>query len=628
MRKMKKVAAATLSSVLALSMVACNNGGDIQYTDAAKTDAEEDGTKSTEETTSPIETNSDGNVVVDDDVDLEEYFKVEVPEDVIPEETVTLTVYSQRSNKPGEQQGWFAQMMLDKFNVKINIVSEGEGTFATRTEAGDLGDIIVFGSMGSAYQQAIEAGLLLDWEEDDILSDYGSFMEQYCSTALEYNRSQNEDGHIYGLGDALSFGDSHDAFFYTSALRWDVYKEIGYPEYDTLEDLVPILKQMVEACPTNDIGGQTYAVSLHKSWDGNMVMYPKALAALYGYDEWGFGLYNCNDDTWESCLDKDGQYIRNLKFYNTLYREGLMDPDSMTQEYNDAAEDYQNGSVMWDIFNYMTDLYNTDEHLAEGKGMYSAEGGDFKNLVYGISPLGGTNVWAIGSTTKYPELCMAILNWLYSPEGTMIMNYGPQELCWDYDEDGAPYLTDLGKECQADRDTEITYEGSTAGFDAGKFQANNITWSTSSLNPASGKYVYNYQYWPSYLEDGLSDIQQDWADYVGYNSVDDYLESEGYMTLCVKSTHNSISSTPEELEVVWNQCADKIKQSSWLAMYAESDEEFDKIIDDMIKSCYDYGFQDCYDFCAEEAEIRKEATEEARAGIEEQQETDAEADAE
>ena len=624
MRKFKRFAAVTLSSALALSMVACgNNNGATTYTDAvdSKDDDDADADEQKETTTaddSGVVIDDDGNVVIDDDsdVDLVEYFKVQIPEDVIPEETVTLTVYSQRCNEPGEQQGWWADLMLELFNVKIVNVKEGEGTFATRMEAGDLGDIIVFGSMGSAYEQAYEGGLLYDLEEDDLLSEYGSFIEKYCQSALEYNKEQS-GGTLYGVADTQCFGESHDAFFYTSSIRWDVYEEIGCPEFDTLEDLVPILKAMVEACPTNDVGGQTYAVSLHKSWDGNMVMYPKALAALYGYDEWGFGLYDCKTDTWESCLDTDGMYIRCLKFYNTLYREGLLDPDSMSQEYNDAAEDFQNGTVMWDIFNYMTDLYNTDEHLAEGKAMLSCQGGDFKNLVYGISPQGGTCNWCIGANTEYPELCMAILNWMYSPEGTMIMNYGPQGLTWDYTEDGEPYLTDLGLECQLDRDTEIEYNGNKAGFDAGKFQANNITWSTSSLNPATGSYTYNYKYWPSYLESDLSEIEQSWSEHIGgYTSVDDYLESEGYMTLCVKSTHNSISSTPEEIEVIWNQCADEIKQDSWKAIYAADDDEFNSIIQNMIDKCNAYGFEQCADFCEEEAQIRKEATEEARASLE------------
>lgn len=42
--------------------------------------------------------------------------------DIIPEETVTLDVFDQLANYSGEQIGWFGQIMLDKFNVKLNII--------------------------------------------------------------------------------------------------------------------------------------------------------------------------------------------------------------------------------------------------------------------------------------------------------------------------------------------------------------------------------------------------------------------------------------------------------------------------------------------------------------------------
>ena len=48
---------------------------------------------------------------------------------VRPEETVTLEVYSQLSGYQGEQQGWFAQILLDKFNVKLDFIYDGSDDF-------------------------------------------------------------------------------------------------------------------------------------------------------------------------------------------------------------------------------------------------------------------------------------------------------------------------------------------------------------------------------------------------------------------------------------------------------------------------------------------------------------------
>ena len=58
-------------------------------------------------------------------------------------------------------------------------------------------------------------------------------------------------------------------------------KAAGYPELNTLEDLLPALQKMQEAVPTSDSGKQTYAISLFKDWDGNLMSNAKPEASLY-----------------------------------------------------------------------------------------------------------------------------------------------------------------------------------------------------------------------------------------------------------------------------------------------------------------------------------------------------------
>ena len=60
-------------------------------------------------------------------------------------------------------------------------------------------------------------------------------------------------------------------------LRWDLYKELGYPEIKNLDDMVDVLAQMKELCPTDDNGKTTYGVSLFADWDGDMVMFVSQL---------------------------------------------------------------------------------------------------------------------------------------------------------------------------------------------------------------------------------------------------------------------------------------------------------------------------------------------------------------
>ena len=339
------------------------------------------------------------------------------------DEPIQLTVYSQLANFSGEQVGWFAKLLLDKFNVKLMIIPETEGVFDTRMESGHLGDIVVFGSTGEEYQRAVAADMLFNWEEDDLLGEYGPYIKENMSTALEANRDMNNDfagkNNIYGFGHGVAKSDagSIDEFFYTWDIRWDLYKQLGYPVVKNLDDLVTLFKSMKEICPTDDNGKETYALSAWPDWDGNMVMYVKSMAtAYYGYDEFHLGLYDTETGKFYDALDKNGPYVEMLKFFNKLYREGLLDPNSMTQKYDEMSSKVMSGGAFFSIFNYAgSAIYNTEEHLAENKWMGTLLPEEASPIVYGLSPFGGNRVWAIGANSQYPELCMEILNWLSTP---------------------------------------------------------------------------------------------------------------------------------------------------------------------------------------------------------------------
>lgn len=522
------------------------------------------------------------------------------------QEPITLTVYSQTANYSGEQIGWFAKIMLDKFNVKVNIVNDEDGVFVTRMESGDLGDIVIFGGDSDDYLQAIENGMLFDWNEDDLLSEYGPYIKDNMQKALEKNAGISPDGTVYGFahGVATSAND-HEAFFYHPDIRWDLYRDLGYPEVGTLEDLVEVLADMKELQPTSDSGKETYGVSLFNDWDGAMVMFIKATGALYGYDEMGVGLYDVENQTWQGALEEGGMYLRSLAFYNQLYQRGLLDPDSLTQKFDGASEDYQDGVAFFNIFNYMASLsYNTPEHIEDGKAMYALAMGDQKTLTYGLNVFGGNRVWTIGSSTQYPELCMEIINWLCTPEGRMVSEYGPQGVTWDYDENRKPYFTELGLKCRADKKTEMS-DGYSGTFGDGTNQMNNITWSIDASNPDSDGETYNYAMWASYNATLTSDIMNDWRAFTGYTTQDEYLGDRPFI-VAVGTTYSESPKT-DELDIVWEQVTTAIKDYSWKAIYAENDEQFASIVEEMKTKADEYGYAICVEFTENEARLRKAA---------------------
>lgn len=519
---------------------------------------------------------------------------------------ITITVFSQLANYSGEQVGWSADILKDKFNVIINIVPDLNGTLQTRMESGDLGDIVVWGDNGTDYQNAITAGLLYDWNEDDLLADYGPYINEHMKPALDHNASYS-GGTTYGFGHSVATDSKNmQEFFYTWDIRWDLYKELGYPEVNELEDLIDVFINMKKICPTDDNGNPTYATSLWPDWDGDMVMYVKSTATAFtGCDEHGIGLFDPTDGTYYDCLMKDGPYLRALKFYNKLYQNGLLDPDSMTNTYDAMSEKVQAGGTFFSIFNYSGDaLYNTDEHLAQNKMMCSLTPKSASPVVYGMDVLGGNRLWTIGAKTEHPELCMEIINYLCTPEGTMTMLYGPQGDFWDYDENGNTFFTDLGKKCNADKETNIEEFGYAGTFHDGELQINNSTWAPDAVNPDSNGETYNSKNWKSNLTDAKYDIEKDWRTVTGCDTTNQYMQSGKYK-LFPASTYVG-SKRDEDLETKWSQTTKCITTYSWNAIYAESDAEFDQIVDELIDQAHAYYYDECLEWSKKEAERRWE----------------------
>ncbi|MCD7825178.1 MAG: hypothetical protein LUH14_04355 [Clostridiaceae bacterium] len=527
------------------------------------------------------------------------------------DEVVTLDVFSQTANYSGMQVGWMADVLKEKFNVELNIIPDGSGVLSTRMENGDLGDIVVWGSDGDSYASAVEAGLLFDWNEDDLLTNYGSYIEENMPDALAKNQGITEqitDGEsdtLYGFASGVATSsEDHQSFFYNWDVRWDLYKELGYPEVKDLDDFLQLMKDMKKICPTDDSGNKTYAASLWSDWDDSMVMYVKATAsAYYGYDEMGIGLYDPTTGEYHGALEEDGPYLEMLKFFNKLYQNDLLDPDSMTQTYDKMTEKVQNGGVFFSIFNYSGSLaYNKEAHTSEGKMMYCLKPEEATPLVYGMSTQGGTRITSIGANTEYPELCMEIINYLCTPEGSMTARYGPKGETWDYDDEGNTYFTDLGKQCNSNGETQMTEHDGT--FNDGSLQAGIETWSIDAENPDSNGETYNSDNWKSNVSEAETEIEQDWRDYNGVDTITEYFEKGSY-TVSPGSSF-SLATKSEELKTAWSQVTSEIKTSSWKAMYAKTDAEYEKIVNKMIEKADAYGYQDCLEWLEDQAALRRQ----------------------
>lgn len=525
---------------------------------------------------------------------------------VRPEETVTLEVYSQLSGYQGEQQGWFAQILLDKFNVKLDFIYDGsEDFYARREKSGSLGDIIIWGTDSDQYHSAIENGLLLDWETDGLLEDYGTYMQEHMKKALEKNR-KNSGGHIYGFGyDVAAQGGEYGDFDYHPDIRWDLYEQIGKPQVKELEDYVEVLKQMKEICPLSDSGKETFGVSLFADWDGDMMMFAKSTCTnFFGMDEFGVGLYDVSEGSFEGCLQKGGCYERVLRFYNALYQNGLLDPESRTQGYEGCVQDYQDGAAFFCIFSWLAaPQYNTVFHTADGKIMLPLAAENQDTLAYGLNENGGNRLWTIGAKTKYPQLVMAVMNWLCTPEGRLTQEYGPKGVGWDYDLEKNTCLIDMPVNAAGEDRVMPEGSGYTGTWSEGIPQFNNTTWTIHTTNPQSNGQTYSTATWPNVMAAQVSAVEQRWREENQAENAKEYLSRFGHS---ISRPHTyTASSKSQELGEIWGRVTQIIRDGSWDAVFAQTPEEFEQILADMYRQAKAAGYETCVQWCEKEAALRK-----------------------
>ena len=290
------------------------------------------------------------------------------------EKTLTVDVFDTLANYQGIQSGWFAQLILDKFNIKLNIIAPnvaggGDTMYQTRTAAGELGDLIICSGSHNNLQELVTAGLLMDMSE--LLKDKEIMQYELAIRALNAPIS---DTAIYAVPSEISLKNclehsENEEPTYGPYLRFDLYTAIGSPHMDTLEDLLPVLKEMQMINPVDEAGNPVYGFSLFKDWDGNMMNAAKQPACFYGYEEYGFVLYKVDGSDYQSILDPDSIYQRILKFYFDANQMGLLDPDSPNQKYNDVYQKCANGDILFSCWPWLgKSAYNTETHTEQGTG--------------------------------------------------------------------------------------------------------------------------------------------------------------------------------------------------------------------------------------------------------------------
>jgi len=536
------------------------------------------------------------------------------------EKFITIDIFDSQANYQGIASGWFAEYVKKKFNMEMNIIAPnvaggGDTLFQTRSAAGNLGDIVMIGSENGRLEDTIKAGLIYDITDMVKASEH---LNQY-PRAIEMIQNLIKSDRIYAIASQASDNSPTTPsegldLTYGPYIRWDLYMALGAPELNTLEDLLPVLKQMQDMNPTSDSGKKVYGLSLFKDWDGNMMCLAKQPACMYGYDENGFQLLSADGKTTQSIIDDNSEYVRSLRFFFKANQMGILDPDSPTQNWDTLFAKYSDGAVLWSPWPWLGQAaYNTVERKAEGKGFMYAPVKDMKIFSYGCKP-GDKYVIAVGSQAQDPQRMVDFIDWLYSPEGIMYScaqtsgTCGPEGLTWEM-QDGRPVLTEFGKRAFSGDDKLTMPDGWGSGtYKDGISQLNYQAVSTLNINPANGQ-PYNYILWPSVLESNVTPLDKSWQDFMGAQTTLEYLTKNNMFVVAAGNNYIP-AAAPAEIDAARNQCKQIIIAESWKMVFAKDEADFNSILKNMQETVKGLGYDEVLAFdqkISEETRAAREA---------------------
>ncbi|MGN0745683.1 MAG: extracellular solute-binding protein [Aristaeellaceae bacterium] len=274
-----------------------------------------------------------------------------------------------------------------------------------------------------------EEGVLIPLE--DLLAqhapNYTALMEKYPEIAA---RITAPDGHIYALAAVIEV---------PAALTDKIWCNKAWLEALNLEVPTTLdeLHDVLVAFKGYDANGNGEADEIPLSaW--SLDNWLTRTAGMFGL-QYQFGQrMNLSEDgaTLTSWLDSD-EFKALLQWSNTLYAEGLLDPEIFTQEsatYNAKMS----GQMLGMFFCQADDSFDSTNYV----GIAPFSGASDTIYVSHGAIARDMGTFAITSACKYPEAAIRWIDYLFSAEGSYLMRYGIEGKTWTRDEDGYPVYVD------------------------------------------------------------------------------------------------------------------------------------------------------------------------------------------
>ena len=297
---------------------------------------------------------------------------------------------------------------------------------------------------------------------------------------------KTDDGRYYAFGFFREDGGWNDSY-QGPVVREDWLKECGLEIPETVSEFETVIRVFHEK----------YGATFNSSYS---VRYKaQGIAGA-------FGAYG-NADAGNGWYVKDGvvglgqsekEWRDYMIWQNKLWKDGLIDQDILTEDDTTIKDKIHNDKCGISITSMgQMNIWNS-EREADGKEAVwigipypKSDSGELSSIFGGPGIGTHTAVITTAADEETMKLCLQMLNYSYTKEGSLYWNYGTEGVSWEYDDQGVPAFTSLVTD-DKDTDPMTKYNGLTWG--APGIQATNLLYLKNSEAAIEANNTWYYVY--------------------------------------------------------------------------------------------------------------------------------------
>jgi putative aldouronate transport system substrate-binding protein len=528
---------------------------------------------------------------------------VETP---VAAEPVTLKYWTAEGS--GGTSGVQTNAIMDELTKKTGVILDFEFNvtkekYNAMLASGDLPDILTV--VNSELKPLVDGGNVIDMEP--LLKDHGQSIMSETPNKVSFSKEFYSQGQnklfflpTWDMGENFKPVKSFDSGTGISMfVRWDYYKEIGYPELkDDILEIIPMLKQMQDKHPKNEEGKKVYGLS---PW-------------LADWDLWNFTVlyqgYDSVDAEREKFIDigvKDGTFKSQIgdtsstmwkgaKFFNKAFQAGVLDPDSIMQKYDQTVEKQNAGRVLANVVSWSVaganGAYEKNGHPEQGFMAVKMPAKITQMSNSAILPYGDRWSHAITTQCKNPEKAMDVLNFVHSSDGMRLLLNGIEGTNWKVDSDGIPRLLEETKKILLGSREEQESQGFGAYTHLyGRSQDVQDTKYNCYIN-----YMHNEDI--SKRMETATPFKKDYVQHYGVAYPDEVFEKSmpGNQNKPDGTYLTMAAATPDDIKQIDASLLNYLKAEVVKSVLSKTDADFEAKQKKIIEECKAMGYEKAYDW--------------------------------